>query len=121
MSCTKWTPMKKVGGGQLLQLPSTVRWASQKPLKKMGNALHLETPKLLWDVLRELRYSHPPLYSGVRHPLEDRDYTWSVKVILFVPRRERGGYMVLKKHRAIAPWTTFEEGCLDATRQALQV
>ena len=69
----------------------------------MDNALHLETPKLLWNVLKELRYSHPPLYSGTRHPLE------------------RGGYFILKKHKAIAPWTTFEEGCQDATRQALQV
>ena len=27
----------------------------------------------------------------------------------------------MKKHRAIAPWSTFEEGCQDAARQALQV
>src|SRR5438128_4181174 len=106
MARTKWTLMKKVGGGQIPQLPSTVRWALQKPAKKMGNALHLETPKLLWDVLRELRYSHLPLYSGVHHPLGDRDYTWSVKAILFLPQNEGNGYRVLKRHMAIAPWTT---------------
>ena len=27
----------------------------------------------------------------------------------------------MKKHRAIAPWITFEEGCQDAARQALLV
>ena len=43
--------MKKVDGGQMPQLPSSMRWALQKPAKKMDNALHLETPKLLSDVL----------------------------------------------------------------------
>src|SRR6266498_5047520 len=110
MARTKWTQRKRVCGGQMPQLPNTVKWALQKPAKKMDNALHLETPKLLWDVLKALRYSHPPLYSGTHHPLGDSGYTWSVKVILFVPRRERGGYFIMKKHRAIAPWSTFEEG-----------
>ena len=119
MARTRLTPRKRVGGGQLPQLPDTVEWALQKPAKKVDHALHLETPKLLWDVLDW--YAQPPLYSDTRHPLGDSGYTWSVKVTLFVPRKERGGYFVMKKHRAIAPWSTFEEGCHDAARQALQV
>src|SRR6266508_2301273 len=121
MARTRIIPRKRIGGGQLPQLPDTLRWALQKPMKKVDNALHLETPKLLWDVLKALRYTQPPLYSGIRHPLGDRGYTWNVKVTLYVPRKERGGYFVMKKHRAIAPWSTFEEGCQDAARQALQV
>ena len=75
MARTKWILRKRVGGGQLPQLPDTVKWALQKPAKKVDNALHLETPKLLWDVLKALRYTHPPLYSGTRHPLGDSGYT----------------------------------------------
>src|SRR5438105_8243685 len=108
MAYTKWTPVKRVGGGQMPQLLDTMKWALQKPVKKVDNALHLETPKLLWDVLETPK---PPLYSGIRHPLGDNGYTWSVKVTLYVPWKERGGYFVMKMHRAIASYTTFEEGC----------
>src|SRR6266511_2318017 len=120
MARTKRTPRKRVGGG-IVPLPGTISWALQKPEVMKGDGLRFETPRLLWAVLRELKYVEPPMYTGTRHPLGDRGYTWKVKVTVFKASRDGEDRVVQREHEAIAPWTTYEGGCQDAARKALQV
>ena len=104
-----------------MPLPGTISWALQKPEVMIGDGLRFETPRLLWAVLRELKYVEPPMYTGTRHPLGDRGYTWKVKITVFKASRDGEDRVVQREHEAIAPWTTYEGGCQDAARQALQV
>src|SRR6266540_1714291 len=120
MARTKRTPRKRVGGG-IVPLPGTISWALQKPEVMIGDGLRFEMPWLLWAVLRELKYVEPPMYTGTRHPLGDRGYTWKVKVTVVKASRDGEDRVVQREHEAIAPWTTYEGGCQDAARQALQV
>src|SRR5438046_2738617 len=120
MARTNRTTRKRVGGGRV-PLPGTISWALQKPEVMIGDGLRFETPRLLWAVLRELKYVEPPMYTGTRHPLGDKGYTWKVKVTVFKARRDGEDRVVQREHEAIAPWTTYEGGCQDAARQALQV
>src|SRR5438132_9717638 len=120
MARTKRTPRKRVGGG-IVPLPGTISWALQKPEVMIGDGLRFETPRLLWAVLREMNDEEPPMYTGTRHPLGDRGYTWKVKVTVFKASRDGEDRVVQREHEAIAPWTTYEGGCQDAARQALQV
>src|SRR5438105_14919871 len=87
MARTKRTPRKRVGGG-IVPLPGTISWALQKPEVMIGDGLRFETPRLLWAVLRELQYAELPMYTGTRHPLGDKGYTWKVKVTVFKARRD---------------------------------
>ena len=96
-------------------------WKEQQPVEMMSHGDGHYFPDTLWRVQQGLGYHHRPEYVGIRTPVADGSYRWSVSVRMFERITTDGLRRVRRIHQATAPRSTFEEGMKDAARQALAV
>jgi hypothetical protein len=121
MARTKITPRKRVLVPDV-EVPAGAVWRYQPPAEFYSDGqLAGYFARTLWYLLQGLGYHDAPLFKGVRVPLGDRGYSWTVEVTMFEKPSADDLRRVRRVHTATAPRATFEAGIEDAARQALAV